>query len=94
MRYITIIAEFNLLEQTDRVKEELLSLVEPTRKEKGCIDYTFYRDNDDQNILMLYENWETEEDLQTHMETDRFKNTFKRIEGLFELKVHKLTKID
>ncbi|MBZ0180666.1 MAG: antibiotic biosynthesis monooxygenase [Melioribacteraceae bacterium] len=93
MRYITIIAEFKLLEQTDKVKEELLSLVEPTQNEKGCVDYTFYRDNDDPNILMLYENWETEEDLKAHTGTERFKDTFKRIEGLFELKVHKLTEI-
>jgi len=93
MQYVTIIAEFKLLEQTDRGKEVLLSLAEPTRKEKGCIDYTFYRDNDDPNILMLYENWETEEDLKAHTGTEGFKNTFKSIEGLFELKVHKLTKI-
>ncbi len=93
MQYVTIIAEFKLLEQTDRVKKELLNLVEPTRNEKGCVDYTFYLDNDDANILMLYENWESEEDLQAHMNTERFKDTFKGIESLFELKVHKLTEI-
>lgn len=93
MPYITIIAKFKLLEQPDKVKNELLGLVEPTRNEKGCVDYTFYQDNDDSAILMLYENWESEEDLKAHMETDRFKNIFKKIESMFELDVHKLTEI-
>lgn len=94
MPYITIIAKFKLLEQPDKVKSALLSLVEPTRNERGCVDYTFYLDNDDPKVMMLYENWETEEDLKSHMETDQFKNTFKGIEGLFELEVHKLSKIN
>lgn len=94
MPYVTIIAKFNLLEEPEKVRKELLKLVEPTRNEKGCIDYTFYRDNEDESILMLYENWETEKDLQEHMSTARFKDTFERIEGMFELTVHKLTEIN
>lgn len=90
---ITIIANFKLTEQPEKVKEELFSLVEPTRKEKGCAAYTLYQDNEDHLLLMLYENWETEEDLKAHTETKRFKNTFKRISGLFESEVHKLTEI-
>ncbi|MCZ7602081.1 MAG: putative quinol monooxygenase [Melioribacteraceae bacterium] len=93
MPYITIIAKFKLITQPEKVKNELLGLVEPTRNEKGCVDYTFYLDNDNPDIILLYENWETDEDLKAHMETDRFKNTFKGIEGMFELEVHKLTAI-
>lgn len=94
MQYVTIIAKFKLLEEPEKVRKKLFSLVEPTRKEKGCADYTFYQDNEDESILMLYENWETEEDLKEHMNTKRFKDTFAKIEGMFEITVHKLTKID
>lgn len=93
MSLITIIAKFGILKNDEVVRKELLSLVDPTRKEKGCVDYIFYQDNEDESILMLYENWESEEDLEVHMNTERFKNTFAKIEGMFELTVHKLTKI-
>ena len=93
MNLITIIAKFKILNNHKIVKKELLNLVDPTRIEKGCVDYIFYKDNEDPNVLMLYENWETNEDLEAHMNTDRFNDTFAKIEGMFELAVHKLTKI-
>jgi len=93
MSLITIIAKFRILKNDEVVRKELLSLVDPTRKEKGCVDYIFYQDNEDESILMLYENWESEDDLEVHMNTERFINTFVKIEGMFELTVHKLTKI-
>ena len=55
MNLITIIAKFKILNNDEIVKKELLNLVDPTRLEKGCVDYTFYQDNEDQNVLMLYE---------------------------------------
>ena len=93
MPLLTIIAKFIILDNTEVVKKELLRLVEPTHKEKGCVDYTFYLDNEDPNIIMLYENWESEEDLNAHMNTEHFAECFKKIEGMFELEVHKLTQI-
>ena len=93
MNLITIIAKFKILNNDEIVKKELLNLVDPTRLEKGCVDYTFYQDNEDPNVLMLYENWETNEDLEAHMNTDRFKDTFAKIDGMYELEVSKLTKI-
>jgi quinol monooxygenase YgiN len=93
MNLITIIAKFKILSNHEIVKKELLNLVDPTRIEKGCVDYIFYQDNEDPNVLMLYENWETNEDLEAHMNTETFKDTFAKIEGMFELDVHKLTKI-
>ena len=93
MNLITIIAKFKILNNHVIVKKELLNLVDHTRIEKGCVDYIFYQDNMDPNNLFLYENWETNADLEAHMNTERFKDTFANIEGMFELDVHKLTKI-
>jgi quinol monooxygenase YgiN len=93
MPFITIIAKFKLLYNPEIVKSELYALAESTRKEEGCVDYTFYLDNEDPAILMLYENWKREEDLKAHMEAGSFIECFKRIEGMFELEVHRLTEI-
>lgn len=91
MGYITIIAKFKILDKPAEVEKELMVLAELTRMEKGCVDYIFYRDNDDPSVLLLYENWETGKDLDAHMNTAHFKNCFARIESLYELTVNKLT---
>jgi len=95
MKYLTIMAKFVIKEDArEIVSSELLNLVEPTRKEKGCADYIFYQDLEDPNVLMVYENWESLSDLDAHMNTDRFKNCFARIEGLYTIEVHRLSRID
>ncbi|MDQ7818531.1 MAG: putative quinol monooxygenase [Melioribacteraceae bacterium] len=91
---LTIIAKFKLKSDSlDKAKHELLKMVEPTYKEKGCIDYIFYQDLGDPSVLLLYENWESKEDLDAHMNSKHFKDCFATIEGLYELEVHKLTQL-
>jgi len=95
MPLLTIMAKFITKENAyAEVLEELLTLVEPTRKEKGCVDYIFYKDQENPSVIMLYENWESVEDLNAHMCTKRFKDCFAKIEGLYEIEVHRLTKIN
>lgn len=93
MNLMTIIAKFKILNNHEIVKKELLNLVDPTRIEKGCVDYIFYQDKEDESTLMLYENWESEKDLENHINTDSFKDTFAKIEGMYKLDVYKLTRI-
>ena len=94
MNYLTVIAKIKSHpDKTEFVFENLLKMVEPTRKEKGCIDYDLCRDNDDPSIFLFYENWENADDLDAHMESDHFVECFNNIEGMFELEVNKLTKI-
>jgi len=50
------------------VHHELLKLVEPTRKEAGCIQYDLHRDNGTGGHFMFYENWENRELWQAHMQ--------------------------
>lgn len=63
----------------DRVAdlEKILhGFVEPTRKEDGCIEYHFHRSNDDPNLFMFYENWESKAHLDKHLETSYLKSFF------------------
>jgi len=45
-----------------------LALVEPTRNEKGCVQYDLHVHLTDPGSIVFYENWATAEDLDRHGE--------------------------
>ena len=49
-----------------RLEEVLKSLIEPTRAESGCIDYTMHRDVEEPGAYYFYDNWHSQEDLDAH----------------------------
>ena len=57
----------------EAVKQELLSLVNPTRSEPGCINYDVHQATDDKSLFMFYENWKSLEDVEKHRETPHLK---------------------
>lgn len=71
---VTVLALVKAKEGTERaVREELLSLVTPTRSEPGCISYDLHQAADDKSLFMFYENWKSMEDLEKHRETPHLK---------------------
>ena len=46
-------------EKRELVKSELLKLIDITRAEKGCINYDLHQDNENENLFLFYENWES-----------------------------------
>jgi quinol monooxygenase YgiN len=48
-------------------------LVEKSQVEKGCIAYNLFQDKKDDTILTVIEEWENEEALETHKNTEHFK---------------------
>ena len=52
--------------------QTLLSIVEPARKEVGCISYSFYCNVEDNYCYNLLEEWKSRKDLKRHLETTRF----------------------
>ncbi len=52
--------------------QTLLSMIKPTRKEQGCLSYAVFCDIEDKNQFNLLEEWETREDLDTHICSNRF----------------------
>lgn len=66
----------------EKVKQECLALVDPSRKEKGCINYDLYQSTDDPTLFIFYENWEIREDLERHLETPHSLAFDKRADGL------------
>ena len=68
MPKLTIVA--NIKAAPDRialVKTELEKLVAITRSEAGCLQYDLHQDNDDPAHFLFYENWESRELWQAHM---------------------------
>ncbi len=51
----------------DEVMKKSIKLLEPTRKEKGCINYDMNEDLKDHNTFVFHENWESRELWQDHM---------------------------
>ena len=52
--------------------QTLLSMIEPTGKEPGCLSCAVFCDIKDKNRFSLLEEWETREDLDHHIRSNRF----------------------
>jgi len=75
MSNITVVAKIRSKHDCiNEVKEILFSLIEPTRKEYGCIKYILHQGNEDPSLFVFYEIWEDEKLLHNHMNTKHFKN--------------------
>lgn len=65
---LTIVARIEAKpDQVELVKSELLKIIEPTRAEAGCLQYDLHQDNDNPAVFLFFENWETRELWQDHM---------------------------
>jgi quinol monooxygenase YgiN len=81
-------------ESVETVKRELLNMVEPTRKEAGCIEYHLCQDNEDPAVFVFYEKWENAAALEKHKDTKHYKHYAATVLGMIEERiVNKLTKI-
>jgi quinol monooxygenase YgiN len=61
-----------LIEKRTEVMQTLLSMIEPTEKEKGCLSFHTFRDIEDQNGFDLIAEWDNREDLDRYIKSDRF----------------------
>ena len=75
------------------VKAELLKLIEPTLKEAGCIQYDLHQDNENPAVFMFYENWESRELWQEHMNNTHLAEYMKATTGaVASLALNEMTK--
>ena len=65
---ITVLARIKAKEgMEEKVEQELLALVAPSRAEEACVNYDLHRSVDDKTLFMFYENWASREDLDQHL---------------------------
>lgn len=61
-----------LPEKQLEVVQTLLSLIEPVGKEPGCRSYCVFCNINNKNHFTLLEEWETQKDLDRHIQSHRF----------------------
>ncbi|WP_446903212.1 putative quinol monooxygenase [Burkholderia sp. YIM B11467] len=52
--------------KSERLGNALNTLIEPSRREPGCINYDVHRSSTDHDVWCVYENWRSAADLQEH----------------------------
>jgi quinol monooxygenase YgiN len=70
-------------DKIDETRDALLSLLEPTRAEKGCIRYELMQNNVDPTDFAFVEEWSGDEALDLHLQTDHINLVVSRAEELF-----------
>lgn len=85
MSLLTIVANIHAkADQIDLVKAELLKLIDTTRAEDGCINYDLHQDQQNPAHFMFYENWESRELWQAHMQNQHLADYMAATEGAIE----------
>jgi len=65
---LTILAQITAVPGKETlVRTELEKLIEITRAEAGCLQYDLHVDTTNPGLFVFYENWETRDLWQTHM---------------------------
>jgi quinol monooxygenase YgiN len=59
-------------EKQKEVMQTLLSMIERTLQEKGCMSYQVFQDIEDEYVFSPIKEWEPRENLDRHMRSDRF----------------------
>ena len=71
---ILVIIRMKVLpEKRMELSQTIASLIGSIRMEKGCICCDFSQSNEDENRLFLLEEWDTQENLKSHLKSERFR---------------------
>ncbi|MEE2692992.1 MAG: putative quinol monooxygenase [Pseudomonadota bacterium] len=82
---LTIVAHINAKRGREAlVFQELRNLIEPTRRENGCIQYDLYKDDNAPLHFLFFERWESRELWRAHMNTPHFKAYQRSVESAID----------
>jgi quinol monooxygenase YgiN len=62
-----------------QVRQELLSLVAPSRKDPGCMNYDLHQALDNPALFLFHENWTSEGHLEGHLQKPDLKAVLARV---------------
>ena len=82
-RNVTVLARVKAKEgMEDRVRVECLALVDPSRKDSGCISYDLHRSTNDPALFIFFENWMSRKHVEKHLEMPHSLAFDKRTNGM------------
>jgi quinol monooxygenase YgiN len=61
-----------LPEKQKELVQTLLSMIELTEMEAGCLSFALFCNMEDKNLLNLLEEWQSRKDLDQHLQSDMF----------------------
>ena len=62
-----------LAEKRKELSQTIVSLIGSLRAEKGCLRCDFCQDMEDENELCILEEWDTRQNLNSHLKSEHFK---------------------
>lgn len=85
MKKVSVVARVKAVKgMEERVRQECLALVAPSRTDAGCINYDLHQSEDDPALLLFYENWTSKEDLDRHLDAGHSLRFDERTEGMLD----------
>ena len=66
------------------LKAILMTLMEPTRKEKGCREYRLYQNNQDRSDFTFVEEWDSDAVLEIHLKTPHVQAALSQVPALVD----------
>ena len=66
----------------DELRRALLALIEPTRREEGCVQYDLHVSTEEAGRFVFFEIWVSKEALDRHMQTAHFRKFVAAVETL------------
>ncbi len=74
-----------LPDKIEELKTILIGLLEPTRKETGCIFYELMQNQTNPAEFVFVEEWKSETDLQAHLASDHIQEALTKCHSLVEI---------
>lgn len=82
---VTVIAHMRAKPGKEQaLRNGLEALIEPTRQEVGYVNYDLHQGIEDSSLFYLYENWESVDTHETHMQTPHLEDFASRLGELLD----------
>jgi quinol monooxygenase YgiN len=83
MKTVTVVATFQAKPgQEAKLRESLLGLLAPTRREAGCLNYDLHQSPEDPAKFLFHENWASKETLDAHLKSAHVAALLPRVDDL------------
>ena len=81
--HLTVVAELSAKPgREEELKQLLLSIIEPVRREDGCIQYDPHVSTKDPASFVFYENWKDAGALERHLASGHMREFFAKVSDL------------
>jgi len=80
VKSLIVIAQFKAKPgKESQVRQELLSLLAPSRKDAGCLSYHLHQAADNPALFLFHENWASKADLDAHLQKPHLQSALAKV---------------